>query len=98
MFSCDIENNKSLDEQYKNKIMALIHFIRTPLASIKMVSEILRDVFPILVKNYKANIQFADKDTITISEVNLDKLTSIVETLLLEANRISEYMEKIEIK
>ena len=98
MLIYNLKNSESLDKPYKNEIIELIHFIRTPLASIKIGSEILNDVFPILVKSYKANLKHNERGSAAISEDKLNKLTSIFEGLIVEANRISEYMHKMEIK
>lgn len=89
-------DNDNLDLKFRNELMELIHFIRTPLASIKIGSEILKDILPILLNAYSNSSWKASNNEAVISGDKLTKLYSVVENILVEANRISEYMKKIE--
>ncbi|MCA0402718.1 MAG: hypothetical protein LCH30_02875 [Proteobacteria bacterium] len=85
-------NHDQLNEDLVNEILEFIHFIRTPLASIKIGSHILNEALPLLINTYRRSFQFNE----TIQKA--DKLSSIVNNILIEANRISEYTKKIEMQ
>lgn len=88
---------KSPPNKYKNDLIEFIHFIKTPLASIKIGSDILKDVSPALIDAYKKQKMNLDVE-LSITDKKLDKLIFVIESILLEANRISKYIEKIELK
>lgn len=89
-------NSDYLDLKFRNELIELIHFIRTPLASIKIGSEILKDILPILLNVYKNSSQQVSNNDVVIGGDKLSKLYSVIDNILVEANRISEYMKKIE--
>ncbi len=71
----------------------LIHFLRTPLSTIKIGAQIIKEVLPILVDGYQKNSeQVADKK---ISELKLAKLDTVVNNILNEAERVSQYINTI---
>jgi signal transduction histidine kinase len=84
------------DQELTHEIAELVHFIRTPLASIKIGGDILKEVLPLLINAYKENIQLNQKNHDVVSSVKLDKLDSIINNILIEANRISEHTLKLE--
>ncbi|MFA5959983.1 MAG: hypothetical protein WC785_05655 [Tatlockia sp.] len=92
-------NDKSCSSQdLTNEILEFIHFIRTPLASIKIGGHILNEALPLLINSYKSDLQSNEKNGIVTGINKIDKLTSIVNNMLIEANRISEHAKKIEMR
>lgn len=89
-------NSDYLDLKFKNELKELIHFIRTPLASIKISGEILKEVLPLLLNVYINSSQQTSNNDVVISGDKLNKLYSVIEVILTEANRISEYTRTIE--
>ncbi|VEG92527.1 hypothetical protein [Legionella spiritensis] len=90
-------NSDCLDLKCRNELIEFIHFIRTPLASIKIGGEILKDILPVLLSAYNnSSLQISNNDVV-ISDDKLNKLHSIIDNIVIEANRISEYTQKIEI-
>lgn len=82
--------------QHKDELIELIHFIKTPLASIKIGGVILKDVLPILIDTYK-NKKIIDGQPI-INNHTLNNLMLVIENISSEANRISTHIENIQIK
>ena len=78
-------------------MIELIHLIKTPLASIKIGSDILKDVSPLLIDAYKKQKMNSDVE-LSINDNKLDKLIFIIESILSEVNRINKYIEQIEPK
>ena len=68
-----------------------------PLASIKIGSDILKDVSPLLIDAYKKQKMNSDVE-LSINDNKLDKLIFIIESILSEVNRINKYIEQIEPK
>ncbi len=79
-----------------NDLVELLHFIKTPLVTIKIGGEILKEVLPVLINSYKKDIQINKKHDTSISMHKIDKLDSIINNIIVEANRISEHTKKIE--
>ena len=74
-----------------DQIEELIHFLRTPLASIKIGAEILKDMLPTIFAGFNLAVQgklVADQTTI----IDLDKLSTVLENILHESNKISKYL------
>jgi len=86
---------KQQDDGFKHELIELIHFIRTPLASIKIGIEILQDVFPELLATYHAQ---NDQSKPVISSQKIDKLSRIMDGILNESSRINEYIQNIDLK
>ncbi|KTD33565.1 hypothetical protein Lnau_2316 [Legionella nautarum] len=86
-----IDKNNCLNNKFEAELIELIHFIRTPLASIKLGSGILKEFFPIFARAY----QSSNHQDLTISNDKMDKLYSILDNILVEANRISDYITKL---
>lgn len=87
----DVNKSDYLDLKYRNELIELIHFIRTPLASIKIGGEILKDILPVLLNVYQ---NFSND--VVISSAKLNQLSAVIDNIVIEANRISEYTKKIE--
>ena len=81
---------------YKNELIELIHFIKTPLTSIKIGDGILKDIIPLLIDIYKK--QKINKEALSVNDKKINKLIFIIDNIYAEANRISKYIENIEIK
>ncbi len=90
----DINDRDKIDDSRK-ELTELIHFIRTPIAAIKMGSEILKEYFPILVESYKNSGEQRSNEKM-IGDEKMDKLSAIINNILIEAHRISDYTKKIE--
>ena len=84
-------------DRFRSELIELMHFIKTPLASIKIGSDILKDVSPALIEAYKKQTPSADGQA-CINDKKMEKLVQVIDSILTEANRISKYIEKIELK
>lgn len=97
-------NNNEQTHQLIEELLEFTHFIKTPLVSIKIAGQILNESMPPLIdtyKNinkdtYKQNVATSSKHEQLPNEHKLDKLASIVNNLITEANRISEHTKRIE--
>lgn len=87
------------DETFKNELIELIHFLRTPLASIKIAIGILNDVFPELLRSYSSNNEHDDMVHIkTLGDDKIKKLSFIMSGIVKESDRINDYIQAIKIK
>ncbi|MFA5960073.1 MAG: hypothetical protein WC785_06110 [Tatlockia sp.] len=84
-------------EDLEPEMIDFLHFIRTPLASIKIGGEILKDVFPLLLDIYYLYHQ----NIVTTSKITSDKrmnnLPVIIDGIIKETKRISEYVQTLEV-
>jgi len=94
----DINEKNCPNQDLASEIIEFIHFIRTPLASIKIGSHILKETLPLLINPYKKGLLVSEKDGIVTDLNKIDKLASIINNILIEANRISEHTQKIELQ
>lgn len=86
---------KSQSLVLKDKLNDLIHFIRTPLASIKSGVYIIKELLPTLIEVYEKSLEFNLIEN-KISEVKLRKLNCVLNNILDESERISHYVNDIE--
>lgn len=77
------------------KLNELIHFLRTPVSSIKAGSQILKGLLPELIEVYEKSLALQVVER-KIDEVKLKKLTCVLSNILSEAERISEYVNDVE--
>lgn len=81
----------------ENEIIDFLHFIRTPLASIKIGGEILKDVFPMLLDTYYLYHQNIGTESKITSDNRLKNLPIIIDGIIKETKRISEYVQTLEV-
>ena len=87
---------KKSDTQSLNcEVGELIHFIRTPLSSIKAGAQILKELMPELIDAYEKSARLNVVET-KISGVKLKKLDSVLNNILGEAERVSQHVNAIE--
>lgn len=93
-------NNNAQAHELITEFLEFTHFIKTPLVSIKIAGQILNEAIPLLIDTYKdtykQNVVNNSKNEQLLNEHKLDKLVSIVNNLITEANRISEHTKRIE--
>lgn len=93
-------NNNIQTHELIAEFLEFTHFIKTPLVSIKIAGQILNEAIPMLIDTYKDTYQqneaFDNKNEQLLNGHKLDKLVSIVNNLITEANRISEHTKRIE--
>ena len=84
-------------DRFRSELIELMHFIKTPLASIKIGSDILKDVSPTLIAAYEKQKMSSDTEEL-VNDKKIDKLLYVIQSILTEADRISKYIEQIELK
>jgi len=77
------------------EISELVHFLRTPLSSIKTGTQIIKELLPDLVEVYEKSTSLNLIEN-KISEIKLKKLDCVLNNILNEAERISQYVDKID--
>lgn len=94
----NIDDKSHKNQDLTNEIVELLHFIKTPLASIKIGGYILKEALPLLINSYKNDIQINTQNAPIIDMHKIDKLSSIINNIITEANRISEHTKTIELQ
>lgn len=89
-------NKYASNQELLDEILEFTHFIKTPLASIKIGGSILSEAIHPLVEAYKEYAQLNPQNGHLNNERTFDKLVSIINNLITEANRISEHTKHIE--
>ncbi len=95
MAANDNSKNNILDVKAWSELAEIIHFIRTPIAAIKMGGEILKEYLPIIGESYKNSGNQTSSENV-IDDQKIDKLYAIINNILIEAHRISDYIKKVE--
>ena len=93
MFSKKLKKNESLT--LNGELSELVHFLRTPLSSIKTGAEIIKELLPNLVEVYEKSLTLNLVEN-RISEVKLKRLDCVLNNILSEAERVSQYVNGIE--
>lgn len=73
----------------------LIHFLRTPLSSIKTGAQIIKELLPGLIEVYEESLTLNLVEN-KVSEVKLKKLDCVLNNILNETERVSQYVNSIE--
>ncbi len=90
------KTKKKNDTQPMNcEVGELIHFLRTPLSSIKAGAQILKELLPELIEAYEKSATLNVIEN-KISGVKLGKLDSVLNNILSEAERVSQHVNAIE--